>query len=185
MSSIRERAEAPVHEITMAAILGALEKYPRRKAVWKEFCHEYKIADYDELTEALALEVLELIDDKTYIHTIRAKQKFEAEQEHLRLVEAMDNYLERNAKDFILLSKVDDCWLVAKRVTLIVYNRNDNSAFQPYETNETKEYFIVVAIKIADEFVPDEIIGKFITRGCKMIRVYEEHDIYGKLESIK
>ncbi len=185
MSTPLERAEAPIHELTQKAILEVLEKYPRKKTVYKEFCTEYEILEIEEMSEVLALEILDIMDNRSYIQVVRAKKQYEIEQTHLRLVECVSNYLSAHSEEYIILTVVPDCWLVAKKVSLIVYSKNSNSAFQPYETNDKKEYFIVVAIKIAEEFTPDEIMSRFITRGCKMIRIYDELEVHRKIGEIK
>lgn len=178
-------AEAPVCEITLDALLACLEKYPKKKPVFKSFCKDYGIAELDELTEALALEILEVIDSGTYVRTKRAKEAYIIEQQKIKLREAVGRYLEDAHEDFITLDKIEDCWLLAKRVNLIVYNINENSVFQPYETSKNNEYFIVCVIKTAEEFVPSDMIGRFISRGCKAVRIYEVSDIKRKLNAIK
>ncbi len=181
----RAEAEAPVCDITLGAILDSLDKYPKKKPVFKSFCHEYGIIGTEELTEALGLEVLEIIDDRAYIKTMRAKEAFKLEQKRLWLLEAVERYLELHHDKFVIISKAKECWLLAKKVTLIVFNKNDNSVFQPYETNDTKEYFIIFILKTAEEFIPDEIINSFVTRGCKIVRVYDLNDVERKLESVR
>jgi len=185
MMTYKERAEAPIHDITYQAIVDALDKYPRKKNLFREYCREYHLLEMEEFSEAQALEVLELIDDKTYVLTLRAKHKFEDDLNKSRFVTAMHTYLANNHENYIVLDSVEDCWLIAKRVSLMVSNKNDNSAFQPYETKEFKEYFIVFVAKIADEFTPNMMIGKFITRGCKMVRIYDATEIHGKLEAVR
>lgn len=181
----RASAEESVCDITLHAILDSLDKYPKKKPVFKSFCKEYGILELEELTEALGLEVLEIIDDRAYVQTMRAKESNKIEQKRLQLMEAVDQYLTKNIEHYIILSRVDKCWLVAKKVSLIVYTRNDNPVFQPFEKNETNDYFIVFVIKTADEFIADDIINSFITRGCKMIRIYEDIEIRRKLESVR
>lgn len=185
MAMDRATAEAHICDITLNALLEILEKYPKKKPVFKAFCSEYGIADIDELTEALGLEVLDIIDNRTYILTTRAKEAFRIEQEKTKLRESIDQYLELNKDKYIILSNVPECWLIAKRLSLIVYNRNDNPVFQPYETNETKEYFMVFVAKTSEEFIPDEMTNRFITRGCKMVKILDIGDINRKLEGIR
>lgn len=185
MPSIIERAEAPIHELTFNAIVTALDKYPRKKPLFKEFCHEYKLLSLDEFTEALALEVLELIDDNTYTLTVRAKRKYEIEQKKAALIDAVTQYLADNDDIYIILSQVEDCWLLAKKVHLSVFSRNDNSVFQPTEVTIEKEYFIIAAVKTAEEFVGDELIDRFISRGCKQYKIYNDYEVRSKFESIR
>lgn len=177
--------EELVTDVTLDFLLTILEKYPKKKPIFTNFCEDYKILDIDELTEALALEALEMIDSKSYILAIRAKEaKYLQEQKEL-LNTSVEQYIQNHKKNYLVISQVEDCWLVAKRVKLNVYTINENAVFQPFEKHEDREYFIVVAIKTAEEFVGDEIINKFITRGGKMIKILDVMDIDRKFEGIR
>lgn len=177
--------EEPVSELTLDFLLTTLEKYPKKKPIFKNFCDEYQILDIDELTEALAFEVLETIDSKSYIVAMRAREaKFLQEQKEL-LNTSVQQYLQKNNKTYVIISKVTDCWLIAKRVKLNVYTINENAVFQPFEKHEDREYFIVAAIKTAEDFEGDTIINKFVTRSCKIVKVLDVNEIERKLEGIR
>lgn len=177
--------EEPVTELTMDFLLAILEQYPKKKPIFKSFCDDYKIIDEEELTEALALEVLEILDSKSYILALRAKEaKYQEEQKEL-LKTTVEQYLQKNNKSYVVISRVEDCWLITKRVKLNVYTRNDNAVFQPFEKHEDREYFIAAIVKTAEEFLGDEVINKFVTRGCKIVNILDPIDVERKFEGIR
>jgi hypothetical protein len=177
--------EELVTDVTLDFLLTILDKHPKKKPIFKNFCDEYKILDIDELTEALALEVLEMIDSKSYILAIRAKEAKYLEEQKELLNSSVEEYLQKHKKTYLVISSVEDCWLVAKRVKLNVYTINENAVFQPFEKHEDREYFILIAIKTGEEFVGDEIINKFVSRGGKIIKISDVMDIDRKFEGIR
>lgn len=181
----KERSEAPVHDITYQAINDLITKHPRKKTLLKEYLREYKLLDLEEMSEDMALELLEIMDSQTYVQVDRAKRKFEEEQQHAYFIDNVEAYLEKHSDKYIILSRVTDCWLLAKRIKLNVYTKNEMSQFQPVERHEDREYFVVIAVKIADEFPANDMIGRFVTRGCRVVRIYEAPEIHSKMEAIR
>lgn len=177
--------EELVTEVTLDFLLTILDKYPKKKPIFKNFCEDYKILDIDELTEVLALEVLDIIDNRSYILALRAKEAKYLEEQKELLNTTVEQYILKHKKNYLVISKVEDCWLVAKRLKLNVYTINENAVFQPFEKHEDREYFIMVAIKTAEEFVGDEIVNKFISRGGKIIKILDVMDVERKFESIR
>lgn len=175
-------APEPIHEVTRAAIDELLTNYPKKKPAFKEYMRLNLIETMDDFTEDLALDILEQLDNVYYVRAIRRKREVEAQSYHNRLVETMENYFEDNKEDYVILDKVVDAYLISKRINIVVQYKNDKNTFNPYERLDDKEYFIIVLVKISDQFQPSELMQKFMTRGIRMIKCL---DMYGVERSIK
>lgn len=160
-----------ISDITYDALKALLKKYPRKKGAFNEYIKENGLTDMDELTDDMGLELLEILDSASYIKALRARDEEKYRIHHANLVTAIDDFLAANKDLYFLLDKVDNCYLICKKIHIMVQTRNENSVFQPYQTTLEKEYMINFLVKLKDDFEPTEMINHFLTRGCRMVKV--------------
>jgi hypothetical protein len=162
-------SEELMSDITRDAIKSLLKKFPRKKEGFVAYCEDNSLLDMDELSEFMALEVLEMLDSASHIRVIRAKEAEKQRINHENLVLMLDEYLDIEKDTFMILDKVDNCYLLCKKINIRVQQKNDNNVFQPYETITAREYFINFIVKLTENYEPSELIKKFLTRlqSCK------------------
>lgn len=177
-------SEELISDITRDALNGLLKKFPRKKAGFKEYCDEYAILEIDELTEFMALEVLEILDSSSYVRAIRAKEAEKQRVHHENLVLMLDEYLDMEKDTYMILDKVPNCYLLCKKISIRVQHKNENNVFQPYETITQKEYLINFLVKLAEDYEPTALIKNFLTRSCKMVKITSIDSIARVLDAV-
>lgn len=165
--------ETEIHPLTLEMILFVVKKFPKKKAALKEYLVQNLVEQVEDLTEDQALEILEMMDSASFVKVEKQKKEEALKKYHENLIEEIEGFLKDNQEDYIVLAAVPDCYLVAKRINIIVQTKNDNSVFQPYETVNERQYFINVLVKTSDNFQPNGLIEKFMTRGCRMVKIYD------------
>lgn len=171
-------------EITKDAITTILKKYPRKKSVFKDYCHEYKITGISEMLEWQGTEILEILDSTAYIMADRAKAAEKKRKKHEQLLSEFKLFLSNNNDRFIILDKGHDCYLLSKIINVIVQTKNINPVFQPYETIKENRYFICFIIKLSEDVQLTDLMHKFIVQNCKLIGIHDVEDIANTLNSI-
>lgn len=164
-------SEELISDITKDAINNLLKKFPRKKGGFAEYLQDNAVVDIDELTEFMGLEVLEMLDSATYIKVGRAKEAERQRINHENLVSMLNEYLEIEKDSFLVLDKVPNCYLLCKKISIRVQQKNENNVFQPYETISQKEYFINFLVKLTEDYEPSDLIKTFLTRGCKVVKI--------------
>lgn len=165
--------ETEINPLTQAMIESVIKKFPKKKAALKEYLVENLVETIDDLTEDQALEILEMMDSASFVKVEKQKKEEAQRQYHQSLLDEIESFLKENHEDYIVLGVVQDCYLVSKRINIIVQTKNDNSVFQPYETVNERQYFINVLVKTSDDFQPSPLMEKFMTRGCRMVKIYD------------
>ena len=171
-------------DITHDAIKQVLKRFPRKKGAFKEYCDENCIADIEELTEDMALEILEVMDSASYIRATRAKDDERKRILHENLKMTLDDFLQNNKDVYMILDQVEDCYLLCKIIKIMVQTKNVNSVFQPYETTVEKTYFINFIVKLSDDITPSEMINSFLVRNCKIAKIVAIDDVARILSDI-
>lgn len=162
-----------IHPLTQEMLLDVTKRYPKKKPILKQYLIECMCEAIEDLSEDQALEVLEMMDSPSYVRVAKQKKDEELRKYHQSLLDEIEGFLKDNHEDYLVLDIVQDCYLIAKRINIIVQTKNDNSVFQPYETTNEKQYFINVLVKTSDSFQPSPLMEKFMTRGCRMIKIYD------------
>jgi len=160
-----------VCDITISALKDLLKNFPRKKSGFQEYCKENMIIEMEELSEGMALEVLEMLDSASYIRVIRAKEQAKRALYDEELLNAFNEYLADHNDDFIIVDQVKNCYLLNKRIFIHVQTKNNNSVFQPFERVNENMYFITVIVKLTEDFTPTPLISKFMSRNCKIIKL--------------
>ena len=176
--------EEPICDITREGIEQLLRKYPRKRPAFRAFCDEYKIIEIEELSEDLALEILEIMDSASYIRVDRAKIAEKRRVYHETLLDTFNNFLNANKDKYLIMDMVDNCYLICKVINVMVQSKNINSVFQPYETVAEKNYFINFIVKLSDDVNPSEMINAFLIRNCKIVKLIAIDDVKRTLEDV-
>jgi len=129
------------------------------------------IIEMEELSEGMALEILEMLDSASYIRVIRAKDQARKELYDQELLNTFNEYLEHHNDDYIVVDQVKNCYLLNKRIFIHVQTKNNNPIFQPHERINENMYFITVIVKLTEDFIPTPLISKFMSRNCKIIKL--------------
>lgn len=177
-------AEEMICDITHNAINNVLRKFPRKKAALREYCDGNQIADMDELTEELALEILEIMDSASYIRCMRAKKEEQQIIYHENLILTFTDYIENNKDVYMILEQVQDCYLVCKIIKIMVQTKNINSVFQPYETTVERTYFINFVVKLSEDIQQSDMINNFLSRNCKIVKIVSIDDVARNLDDV-
>ncbi len=177
-------SEEMICDITHNAINNVIKKFPRKKAALREYCDEHKVVDIDELTEDLALEILEMMDSASYIRAMRAKTEEQRQIYHENLILKFTDYIEDNKDVYMILDQVHDCYLVCKIIKIMVQTKNINSVFQPYETTVQQTYFINFVVKLSEDIKQSDMINNFLSRDCTIVRIVSIDDVGRNLEDV-
>lgn len=124
---------------------------------------------------------------KTLKKSIRSRLKKEAsEVERVDFQEISDTiheFVEKNPKIMVLWG--DETFVILVSVDNLTVNKViSTSVFQPYETNETKQYCLLSIVKIGDPDTAPLFIDNLIKLGCPVYKINHSSSVPGLLDKI-
>lgn len=180
LNSIKEEL---IHELTLAALDAYTNKKKNKKEIFKLLYTDYDAENFEELNEEQALDLLERLDFRIYMKTIRAKEKLQADNDTEQLYREFHKFMDENKDKYILISDTGRFNLIAKKLKLDVYTINENSHFQPYEKQEKRDYLALFIIKLEDGN-EEGIMEELKQMNCKTVRIKNASQVKSKMEEL-